>query len=126
VFPAITRSRPFRVIPVAEVKEREHAVDEHGQIVRDDDGQPVRTKPAELPGIHAARRTLNSVAIEIGIPLEAREALLNHAGRGVNVRAYGRPQNWDYLRECATKIEAALWERIRGERGSRTRRIRRA
>lgn len=115
VFPSVTRDRPFRVIPVAEPKERENVVDDQGNPVRDEDGNVLRRKPKELQGIHASRRTFNSVAIEIGIPLEAREALMNHAGRGVNVRSYGAPQNWDYLRECAAKVEAALWDRIKGK-----------
>ena len=77
----------------------------------DEDGDAKRIQ--YLPGIHANRRTFNSVALETGIPLEAREALMNHSGKGVNVKHYGRPQNWDYLRECADKIEAALWERLK-------------
>jgi hypothetical protein len=104
VFPSITRDRPFRVIPIAEAKEYE---------VDDQSGK--RSPSSVLLGVHASRRTFNSIAIEVGIPQEAREALLNHAGKGVNVRAYGRPQSWDYLRTCAEQVEAALWSRIRGE-----------
>lgn len=112
VFPALARDAKT-VIAVAEPKER-HAK-------RHTDGRVIRTKAGKmilenyLPGTHANRRTFNSVAIEIGIPAEARESLMNHEGRGVNVKHYGRPQNWDYLRECADKIEAALWARIRGQ-----------
>lgn len=114
VFPSVTRARPFRVIAVAEPKELEYVRDGAGHVQRDDDGNPQRRKAIELLGIHASRRTFNSVALEIGVPAEAREALMNHAGRGVNVRAYGRPQNWNHLRSCADQIEAALLERING------------
>jgi integrase len=65
-----------------------------------------------LPGLHALRRTFNSVAQEIGIPLEDREALMNHNGQGVNLRVYTVPQRWDHLAECQRRIEAALWERL--------------
>jgi len=112
VFPSITRERPFRVIAVSEPKEREV-----------DRVTGERVKPPELLGIHASRRTYNSIAMEIEIPQETREALLNHSGRGVNVRSYGRPEGWDRLRAAADRIEAALWSRIRGEhrRGKRGR-----
>lgn len=102
VFPSVTRARPFHVIPVAEPKERE---------VNPATGERVKA----LPGIHASRRTFNSVAMELGCPPEVREMLLNHAGRGVNVRHYGRPERWDHAAAWAAKIEAALWQRIRAE-----------
>lgn len=102
VFPSITRDG-LRVQAVAEVKERRTAEDE--------DGEKVRVQ--HLPGIHANRRTFNSVAIEIGVPPEARLALMNHEGKGVNVKHYGVPQTWDYLREQAERIEAALWARLK-------------
>ena len=106
-FPSLSRDMK-QVQAVAEVKERR--VDKTQE---DEDGDPVRVR--FLPGIHANRRTFNSVAIEIGVPPEARLALMNHEGRGVNVKHYGRPQNWDYLRGCAEQIEAALWERLKPE-----------
>ncbi len=105
IFPSLSRDLE-RVQAVAEVKERRF-----DKTQEDDDGEPVRVK--YLPGIHANRRTFNSVAIEIGIPPEARLALMNHEGKGVNVKHYGVPQTWDYLRECAEKIEAALWSRLK-------------
>jgi integrase len=71
-----------------------------------------RDDKSALPGLHALRRTFNSVAQEIGIPLEDREALMNHNGQGVNLRVYTVPQRWDHLAECQRRIEAALWERI--------------
>ncbi|MDX2091086.1 MAG: integrase family protein [Kofleriaceae bacterium] len=101
IFPSITRDG-LRVQPVAEPKER--------RTVEDEDGEKVRVQ--HLPGIHANRRTFNSVAIEIGVPPEARLALMNHEGKGVNVKHYGAPQNWEYLREQAERVEAALWERL--------------
>ena len=45
-------------------------LDKHKQIVRDDDGTPLRE--TYLPGIQACRKTFNSVAMEMGIPKEAR------------------------------------------------------
>jgi integrase len=71
-----------------------------------------RDADSALPGLHALRRTFNSVAMEIGVSLEDREALMNHNNRGVNVRVYGVPQRWDHLADCQRRIEAALWERI--------------
>jgi hypothetical protein len=59
--------------------------------------------------------------MEIGVPKEARESLMNHEGRGVNVKSYGFPQNWDYLRSCAEDIERGLWDRIKGTRPRRVR-----
>lgn len=100
IFPSLTRAKPFQVIAVAEAKERrlDKATGERVNVV---------------PGIQASRKTFNSVALEIGISEQERKALMNHEGKGVNVRSYGFPQNWDHLAECAAKIEAALWERIK-------------
>lgn len=112
VFPSLSRDRRT-VQAIAEPKERAVVRDAKGRAKRDEDGNYIRE--TYLPGIQACRRTYNSVAIEIGIPREARETLMNHEGRGVNVKHYGRPQNWDYLRECAEQIETALRARIRGE-----------
>lgn len=102
VFPTLSRDMS-RVIPVAEVKEA-HFV------------KGTTTRVNLLPGIHISRRTFNSVAAEIGIDQETREALMNHAGRGVNVKHYVQTERLDYLRTCAERIEAALWERIKGVR----------
>lgn len=71
-----------------------------------------RDGAAKLPGLHELRRTYNSVAMEIGIDRESREALMNHAGHGVNIKHYGVPQRWDHLADCQRRIEAALWERL--------------
>jgi len=112
VFPSVSRDGE-RVQAVAEPKERRPKRDAHGRTMHDDDGNAIRER--YLPGLHASRKTFNSVAKEIGIPKEARESLMNHEGKGVNVKHYGFPQNWDYLHECAAKIEAALLSRITGE-----------
>lgn len=93
VFPGIARGTK-RVQPVAS-------------------GRPwKRDAEAKLPGLHALRRTFNSVAQEIGVALEDREALMNHNGQGVNLRVYTVPQRWDHLADCQRRIEAALWERL--------------
>jgi integrase len=105
IFPTVTRRAPFQVIPVSNVKEWRN-----DRSRADEEGRPLRVKV--LPGIHAARRTFNSVAIEIGIPTEARLKLMNHAPVGVNERHYGAAQNWDLLRSSAERIEAALRERL--------------
>lgn len=119
VFPSLSRDGKH-VIAVAEVKERRNVRDEHGNVMLDEDGDPVRENV--LPGIHVSRRTFNSVAAEIGIDLETREALMNHSGRGVNVKHYVQAERFDHLRACAEKIETALWERIRGTRPAKNRR----
>lgn len=93
VFPGISRGTK-RVQPVAS-------------------GRPwKRDEESKLPGLHALRRTFNSVAQEIGIPLESREALMNHNGQGVNLRVYTVPQRWDHLADCQRRIEVAIWERL--------------
>ena len=99
VFPSLSRDMK-RVIPVAEVKERHQLTNADGRVVRDDDGEPVRVNT--LPGIHVSRRTFNSVAAEIGIDLETREALMNHSGRGVNVKHYVNAERFDHLRACVS------------------------
>jgi integrase len=99
IFPSVTARWPRRVIPVAESKEMRW-------------NEQTQRKEKILPGLHPLRRTYNSVAREIGIPLEDREALMNHNGQGVNLRVYTVPLRWDYLAECQARIEAALWERI--------------
>ena len=113
VFPSLSRDMK-RVIPVAEVKERHQLTHADGRAVRDEDGEPVRVNT--LPGIHVSRRTFNSVAAEIGIDLETRETLMNHSGRGVNVKHYVQTERLDHLRASAERIERALWERIKGTR----------
>jgi integrase len=100
LFPSLTRARPHKVIPVAEPKEAR---------LDKTTGRKVRL----LPGLHDLRRSFGSVALEIGIERQDREALMNHAGQGVNERHYSIRQRLEYLAECQTRIEAALWERIR-------------
>jgi integrase len=105
IFPTLTRCAPLRVIPVSEVKEWR---DDYTRA--NEEGRPLREKV--LPGIHANRRTFNSVALEIGIPTEARLALMNHSAPGVNGKHYSNAQTWDLLRDAAERIEAALRERL--------------
>lgn len=106
VLPTVTRAKPFQVIPLAAPKEYE--VDEEGK------------RETSLPGPHVLRKTWNSVALELRsrVPAEEREALMNHEGRGVNVRHYGFPRNWDALRESACAVERALLDQIAGRRAS--------
>lgn len=99
VFPTRTRSAPFSVIPVSEAKEYHY-------------DKKTKERVKVLPGLHTLRKTYNSVALEIGIGADDRQALMNHEGQGVNVKHYGFPQNWDRLGDAQRKIEAALWERL--------------
>ena len=96
VFPSLSRDYPRKVQPVAETKELR-------------DGEKI------LPSVHPLRRTYNSVAHEVGIRLEDREILTNHSPKGVNQRVYVATAEWSRLAECQARIEAALWERIRGQ-----------
>jgi integrase len=75
-----------------------------------------------LPGLHALRRTYNSVAAEVGIAQGDREALLGHTATGVNAKHYTRPEDWQHLAECQERVAAALAERIGGARRGRKRR----
>ena len=108
VLPTITRSKPFEVIPLAAPKEYE----------LDEDGK----RETSLPGPHKLRKTWNSVAIEVRIPSEDREALMNHEGRGVNAKHYGFPRNWDALRDSAHAVERGLLDRIEGKSKAKRRR----
>lgn len=113
VFPSTARDGKT-VQPVAEVKERRVARDAKGRTKKDEDGNPIRE--TYLPGIQACRKTYNSVAIEVGVPREIRERLMNHEGRGVNVKSYGFAEaEWTTARDWADQIEAGLLARIRGE-----------
>lgn len=107
VFPSLSREKPRCVIHVAEAKERRRS-------------QTTRELEKFLPGLHPLRKTFNSVAMEIGIVKEDRELLMNHEGKGVNVKHYGFPQNWDHLAGCQARIEAALWARLRAVTGSQS------
>lgn len=105
VFPSLTAAAPFEVIAIAEPKER--------KTVKDADGEAVRVQ--YLPGIQALRKTYNSIAAEIGISLEGRMRLLNHAGRGVNAKHYTFTEpEWTSAEVDAVKIESAIWNRIKG------------
>jgi integrase len=105
VFPTLTRAKPHKVIPCAEPK-----------------------RPGLQP-LHDLRRTWNSVAAEIGVPLEIRNMIMNHEGkgvdlkisRGVNLKHYTKPQNWDYAATWMAQVDAALWERIKGKKSRRRR-----
>jgi integrase len=112
VLPTVTRARPFHVIPLAAPKE--YDVDTEGK------------RQTSLAGPHVLRKTWNSVAIETRIPAEDREALMNHEGRGVNLRHYGFPRNWDALRDSARAVERALLDQIEGKKSSPRRRAKRA
>lgn len=97
---------------VGEVKQRRAVYDTDGDL---------EGWESIVPGPHVNRRSYNSVAMEIGCPPEIRERLLNHSGKGVNVRHYGRPEDWTLTRQWADKIEKALWERIRDTRPAKGR-----
>lgn len=112
VFPSLARDGKT-VQAIAEPKERAVVRGKDGKAKKDEDGNLIRE--TYLPGIQACRKTFNSVAIEIGVPREIRERLMNHEGRGVNVKSYGFPHDWQLSREWADKIEAALNERIAGK-----------
>lgn len=119
VFPSLSADGE-KVIAVAEVKERRVKRDAKGNPLRTEDGEYVRE--TYLPGVQACRKTYNSVAMEIGVPKEIRERLMNHEGRGVNVKSYGFAEaDWTNTREWADQVEAALWQRIKGQtkRGKR-------
>lgn len=118
VFPSLARNGKT-VQAVAEVKERRAKRDAEGRPLRDAEGEYVRE--SYLPGVHVSRRTRNSIAVEIGCPVEIRERLLNHEGRGVNAKHYSVPHDWSIAAEWAERIDAAIWQRIRGETKPRRR-----
>lgn len=116
VFPSLTRAkvagprgrRTFAVQPVVEVKESIMVTDPVTK-------EPRKIRDPALPPVHDLRRTFNSIATEAGVPKEAREMLMNHAGQGVNCKHYTKPQNWDYLASCLAATERVLWARIKAK-----------
>jgi integrase len=100
LFPTRTRFNPATVVPVAEPGE---------------DG---------LPGLHALRRTFNSVAAEVGVAQRDREALMGHAASGVNAKHYTAVEVLSHLRSCAERVDAGLWARIKGKAAGRKGRAR--
>lgn len=108
IFPSLSRDAT-RVQPIAEPKEYR----------RDPKtGRKVRF----LPPPHAARRTLISVASEIGISELDRHVLVNHSYGRQTVNATYIKQSIEHLRDCAARIESAILERA----GAVPRRVRRA
>src|SRR5690606_10186852 len=105
----------------AEVKERAVKRGKDGKAIKGEDGRALRE--TFLPGVQACRKTFNSVALEIGVPREIRERLMNHEGRGVNLKSYSFPEDWTVTAEWAEKIEAALKERIDGKVTKRRRNL---
>jgi integrase len=100
-FPCVSRSAPFHVKPLSEPKE--FRFDEVGRRV------------SHLPGLHTLRRTYLSVATEAGVTELDRHVLANHAYGRANVNATYVAQHFDHLAGEQAKIEAALWQRIKGE-----------
>lgn len=97
-FPCVSRSAPFRVIPLSEPKE--YRVNAAGK------------RTAYLPGLHTLRRTYLSVATEAGVSELDRSVLANHSyGRQSVNQTYIR-QAFGHLAGEQAKIEAALWARI--------------
>jgi len=100
VFPSLSRARPFVVQPIAEVKERR---------------LNAKTGMVEkyVSGPHVSRRTYLSVAAESGIGELDRSVLANHAFGRHSVNQSYIEQAFPHLLDCQTKIDAALWARIR-------------
>lgn len=100
VFPSLTREAPQTVQPVAEPKEyRRNA--------------KTKQKEQVLPGLHTLRRTYESVAHEAGISEIDLHVLTNHSYASHNVNATYIKQQFAHLAECQTRIEAALWARLK-------------
>jgi integrase len=107
VFPSLSRSKPFRVQPIAETKERR---------VNESTGE----RESYMPGLHNLRRTFLSVAAEAGVSELDRHVLANHAFGRQSVNATYVAQAFAHLLECQSKIDAALWKRIRTKGGRRS------
>ena len=113
VFPSLTRSSPYEVIPIAEAKEYRQSGGRGGP------------KERYLPGLHTLRRTYLSVAAECGISELDRSTLVNHSYGRHSVNETYIKQHFGHLAECQATIERALWSRIKGK-SKRTTRARRA
>lgn len=99
-FPSLSRSKPYKVQPLAEPKERRK---------NDDTGE----SELYLPGPHVLRRTYLSVAAEAGVSELDRHALANHAFGRQSVNATYISQAFPHLAIEQAKIEAALWKRLK-------------
>lgn len=99
-FPGITRTKPFRVQPLAQPHERRPV---NGKLVK------------HLPGPHVLRRTYLSIAAEAGVGELDRHVLANHAFGRQSVNATYIEQAFSHLAECQAKIEAAIWRRIKAD-----------
>jgi len=99
VFPSMSRDGE-RVQPVAEPKEYR----------RD---PTTKKKISILPGLHTLRRTYLSVAAEAHVSELDRSVLANHAFGTRTVNQTYIAQALEHLAECQSKIEAALWSRIK-------------
>lgn len=100
-FPSLSRSRPHKVIPMQEAKERRKA--ENGR------------REQYLPGPHVLRRTYLSIAAEAGISELDRHVLANHSYSSANINAIYISQSWEHLRECQARIEEKLLKRMRAK-----------
>lgn len=106
-FPSLTRAAPFEVQPLAEPKE--YRIDEAGK------------RAQHLPGLHVLRRTYLAVAQESGVTELDRSVLANHTYGRKSVNETYIKQAFAHLASEQSKIEAALWARLKPEqkRGKR-------
>ncbi len=108
-FPSLSRDLK-RVQPLAESKE--YRLDEKT-------GKRIQF----LPGPHVSRATFMSIASEIGISELDRSVLANHSFGTKNVNASYIAQSFEHLQGCATRIEEALWSRMKPKRGAKLRAV---
>lgn len=102
VFPSLSRSKPYRVQPIAEAKERR---------VNKATGQ----RESYLSGPHVSRRTYLSVAAEEGITELDRSVLANHTFGARSVNQTYIEQAFPHLLDCQTRIDAGLRARMAGQ-----------
>jgi integrase len=113
VFPAWTREKPRSVIATPETKERRSDKQaapwgEHANAKYKATGKRVLF----LPGLHALRRTYTSVASDAGVSDLHQRILTNHSIGGRDVHERYVISDFEALRESATRIDAALWQKL--------------
>ena len=107
VFPSLSRSKPFRVQPIAETKERR---------VNESTGE----RENYMPGLHTLRRTFLSVAVEAGVGELDRHVLANHAFGRQSVNATYIAQAFPHLDGVPVEDRGGALEAHQGEGGTAT------
>ena len=113
IFPSLARGKARRVIATSETKERRSDLTAKPWGSHRGEYQRTGERMLYLPGLHALRRTFISVGHECGVSDLDLRVLTNHKIGGRDVHERYVHASFEHLREQTTKIDAALWARLR-------------